>query len=1204
MSEFEWLSPREHALKRPDTYAGGTNPVDTEGYSFHVDDDKLTAKHERAMIAPAMLKILDEPIQNAMDRPDRKLIKITCDESGSFSVSNDGRTIPIKLWEKTDRYTAEILFTELMSGENFNDAKQQRLDVGGRNGLGIKITALMSDVFEVECVCVEDSLLFETSSQLCAVDLKKRASVKTDEQDVRAFDDAPRFRGVPTLGADADGRLGADTRFLLKGVVYLNKGKLRYAQRFEHNLATIHPPDITKTTSKDRVSSTTIRFKVDLPRLGMECPLDASTMGILRSRAYDVAACTDSKVAVFLDDAKLPFKGVKDYATAMGGEWIGRDTNQEGSGASIDVCLLARTSPNGYTVGFVNGIRCASGPHMDGVFGKLRDVISEMVSKKLKRTVKISVAQIRERLNIVVSARIINPSFTTQTKERLNTKADLVPAYAPSKATCTAFERIGLLKELCDAANDKEDRAVSKSVKADKHRASSIPKYERALKLGNKKTPCQLYITEGDSAKGLAVAGFSVIGRDYNGVFPLRGKLVNVNGMSVKSSLEHKEIHHLTQIMGLDPTVTYTAELAKALPYKNLIIFTDQDNDGSHIMGLVLNWLAYFYPTLLRAHPTFVQRFATPIVRARIGSETRSFFSQTEYKQWATGRKPTWVKYFKGLGTSTNEDAKFYFRNIDDHLITVKFDSDACKDAIDMWFHKQRAAERKVALAGVNGGYINYVEQETTMRVFCETELVNFGMAANERAIASVVDGLKPSQRKALFSTLSRKSGEVKVAQLAAGTAELTAYHHGEQSMIQTIVAMAQPWMGANNVALLSPNGMFGSRHMPREEHSAARYIFTEAAQIARHIFPDADNAVLVMAEDDGKTIEPKLYAPIVPLLLVNGTEGIGSGWRSKCPPYGMHEIIVNTRLLANDPHATLHPMTPSFLGFKGTVVANGTDFVFTGTYAVDDDRHVRITELPPKVWTGPYVEQLRDSMVGDGANKYVISIDDMSTTDDVNILLKLRAGVDLTDRDLVKDFDLSRKLSLSDLNFWDMHDKLTTYAGPHDIMRAHAAFRRNVYEKRRDQLIEQLSHDVKVARSKARFVREQNSNAIEPKTHTESELCALLTTNGYYDYKNFEYLRGMSAFSCTIDHADRIDKQADKFQKELDAVKATTVVTLWMEDLDKLEEAYKAYEKETFRKRSHADDKKTAQASSKKQKLASAAGPSNAGRKRKVEAK
>ena len=238
------------------------------------------------------------------------------------------------------------------------------------------------------------------------------------------------------------------------------------------------------------------------------------------------------------------------------------------------------------------------------------------------------------------------------------------------------------VRQLATLLADKEDRAVAR--RTDSTASARSP--SRALKVGNKQ-PC---LHHRRLNRGLAVAGFSVIGRDYNGVFPLRGKLVNVNGMTVKKALEHKEIKHLTSILGLDPSVAYTHELAMALPYRHLVVFTDQDNDGSHIMGLLLNWLICFYPTLLAAHPTFVKRFATPIIRARIGTETRSFFTQAEYRAWAADRQPAWVKYFKGLGTSTNEDAKLYFRNLDAHMITVRFDGDRCRDHVDMWFHKQR----------------------------------------------------------------------------------------------------------------------------------------------------------------------------------------------------------------------------------------------------------------------------------------------------------------------------------------------------------------------------------------------------------------------------------------------------------------------------------------------------------------------------------
>lgn len=1200
--EYQWLSPREHALHRPDTYAGGINPVETTGVAFLPSEDgkRLAGARQTADVSPALFKVIDEPIQNAMDNRSRDdsqtYIRMSFDDAGVFSVANDGHTIPIRLWKDSDRYTHEILFSELMSGENFDD-KKKRIDVGGRNGLGIKITALLSTEFVVESVNLEPGLLFERVAHVNASDLKKRASVKDAELGKAAFEGAPLFGGVRVLGATPDGRLDADARFLLKDTVYANTGTLRYVQRFETNLSVIHPPEITRTTAKDRVSSTSIRFTIELPRLGMAAPLSPAVMAMLRGRAYDVAACTDSKLAVYVDDKRIPFKCIKDYAAAFGGDWVARDLKEEplpdGRVTSLEVCVARRTEGTSpVSIGFVNGIRCSSGTHMDLVYGQLRDALNAQVAKQLKGTAgKVTAAQLRERLHVVVSARIVNPSFTTQSKDRLESKSDRIPSYACSGAMIRGFERVGLVKEFCDLATEREDKAVAKSLKSDKSRVGAIPKYERALKAGNKKHPCHLYITEGDSAKGLAVAGFSVIGREYNGVYPLRGKFVNVNGMSNKTALEHKEVKHLTTILGLDPSVAYTPELAAALPYQHLVIFTDQDNDGSHIMGLVLNWLVCFYPTLLLAHPTFVKRFATPIIRARVGSTTRSFFTQAEYRAWSeeAGVTPQWVKYYKGLGTSTNEDAKNYFRNIDQHMITVRFNGDMCRDRVDMWFHKKRSSERKIAVAQYDGEiHVDYAKDETTMADFCSKELVGFAVANNERSLCNVIDGLKPSQRKALFSTLSRKKGEVKVAQLAAGTAELTAYHHGEQSMVETIVHMAQPWMGANNVALLAPNGMFGSRHMPREEHSAARYIFTEPGPLARHIFPAADDAVLEMAEDDGKTVEPRLYAPVVAMLLVNGSKGIGTGWRNECPAYAMPDIIANTRKLVADRDAVLSPMEPSFLGFKGTVAAAGADFVFTGTYEVAaDGKHVHITELPPRTWTGPYIEALREKLVGDGPGKYVLDIDDVSTTDDVHVVLRVRPGTDLSTRDLVDDLDLRSKFTLADLNFWDADGHFRAYANVGEIMRAHADFRREMYVKRRAHLIECTQHDVHIARNRARYVREVNAGTLSPSKLSERALCDRLRSLDYYDHDNFDYLRKMGLFSITTDRAAQLDATASELDAKLAVLVQTTAEEMWRKDLDALEVAYAAYETETLQKRKRDPDAEESKAGNKKKKAA-----------------
>ena len=299
-----------------------------------------------------------------------------------------------------------------------------------------------------------------------------------------------------------------------------------------------------------------------------------------------------------------------------------------------------------------------------------------------------------------------------------------------------------------------------------------------------------------------------------------------------------------------------------------------------------------------------------------------------------------------------------------------------------------------------------------------------------------------------------------------------------------------------------------------------------------------------------------------------------------------MRDLIQNTRRLVGDQHATLAPMQPTFLGFKGTVRAEGNDFVFTGTYDIDaDGRHVHIRELPPRVWTGPYVEALREKLVGEDAKKYVLDIDDVSTTDDVHVILRVRAGVDLAARDLVDDLELSRKITLSDLNFWDTDDKLHTYSGPEDIMRAHAAYRREMYAKRRAHTLKTLAHEVALARSRARYVLEVNAGQIQPNRMTEGEVCDLLRTKGFYEHENFEYIRRMGVFTLTLDRAAHLEVTADGLAKELEAARRTTIEDMWHADLDALAKAYDAYERDVLAKRARCDDEDAGPKKKKKKK-------------------
>lgn len=292
----------------------------------------------------------------------------------------------------------------------------------------------------------------------------------------------------------------------------------------------------------------------------------------------------------------------------------------------------------------------------------------------------------------------------------------------------------------------------------------------------------------------------------------------------------------------------------------------------------------------------------------------------------------------------------------------LKFGASGHEDRqlVDMAFNKKKADDRKEWLRSfVPGTFLDHSIKEIPIRDFINKELILFSIADNMRSIPSVVDGFKPGQRKVLFGCFKRNlKGEIKVAQLVGYISEITAYHHGEQSLAGTIVGMAQHFVGNNNINVLSPNGQFGTRLQGGKDHASPRYIFTAIAPITRTLFHKEDDAVLTYLNDDGQSIEPAWFMPILPMVLVNGSDGIGTGWSSAVPNYNPAEVAANIRRkIAGQP---MEPMHPWFRGFRGTIEVNGPGrYTTTGIAAQVDAETVEIFELPIRSWTNTYVEQL-----------------------------------------------------------------------------------------------------------------------------------------------------------------------------------------------------------------------------------------------------
>lgn len=305
------------------------------------------------------------------------------------------------------------------------------------------------------------------------------------------------------------------------------------------------------------------------------------------------------------------------------------------------------------------------------------------------------------------------------------------------------------------------------------------------------------------------------------------------------------------------------------------------------------------------------------------------------------------------------------------HEIDFEWDAKA-DDMIDMAFAKKRVDDRKLWLLGMEHGvYVNYDVDRISYDTFINRELILFSHADNERSIPHFMDGFKPSQRKVMFGCFKRNlKQEIKVAQLAGYISEHSAYHHGEVSLTMTIIGMAQNFVGSNNINLLSPCGQFGTRLMGGKDAASPRYVFTKLEAITRRIFHPDDDALLEYLDDDGQSIEPSYYVPIIPMVLVNGSEGIGTGWSTSIPTYNPREIINNLRLMiAGEQPVEMHPW---FRGFKGEIQAKtGKDcnnYTVSGTFEQVDEQTIVIDELPVGRWTTDFKQMLEGMMVGTAA--------------------------------------------------------------------------------------------------------------------------------------------------------------------------------------------------------------------------------------------
>lgn len=1132
----------EHILLRPDTYVGSTEVQHQELWVFDSVQSRMV--YRKISYVPALYKIFDEILVNAADNLQRDpqgmdSIKVEIDQQNcSISVWNNGRGLPVVMHKEQKVYVPELVFGHLLTSDNYDDTACKV--VGGRNGYGAKLANVFSTEFKVE-TC---------------------------------------------------------------------DGKNRFTQVFRNNMQVKGKPEIVPSKEK---SFTCITFKPDLAKFGMT-KLDDDIVSLLSKRVYDVAGSTLEKCGVHLNGEKLDIKNFRDYCDLYLLTRQGVPQIYEKCSDRWEICV-SLTESGFNQVSFVNSIcTIRGGTHVTHVSDQIVEAILEKVKTQSKEKVKggvdVKPHHVRNHIWVFIKCLIENPAFDSQTKETLTTKQSKFGSRCElSEKFLSEVSSCGMVDLILMAAMAKSKVDLGKKLKANTSRVTrltGIPKLEDANDAGGKLSgECSLILTEGDSAKALAVSGLSVIGRDKWGVFPLRGKVLNVRDATLKQMMANEEIQNLIKIIGLDLNKEYDAEL-KGLRYGSIMIMADQDTDGSHIKGLLINLIHAWWPSLARL-PGFIKEFFTPIVKATRGKTQLCFYTLPEYEAWKTetnGGKGYKIKYYKGLGTSTSKEAKEYFGALDTHQIKYRYDGVEDDRSIDLAFNKKRSDDRKAWINSYeDGNLIDHTQKEVSYKDFVDKELVLFAKANVSRAIPSMVDGFKPSQRKVLFGCFKRNlKNDVKVAQLVGYVSEQAAYHHGETSLSETIVGMAQDFVGSNNINLLMPQGQFGTRLQGGKDSASARYIYTRLAPITRAIFPAADDHVLEYQNEDGLSVEPRWYCPILPMVLVNGVEGIGTGWSSSVPNFNPRDIISNLRRWLKGKQ--LEDMTPWYAGFCGRIVRSKEEgkFEVAGIISYLGDNKAEITELPVKRWTQDYREFLEEHLPkGEKkkeGNKLLEDYQEHHSEKTVHFELSLSAeGNAQAEKDnLEKAFKMRSSISLNNMMLFNADGKIKKYDSALDILREFADVRLSIYETRKAYLLARLTRECEVLSAKARFVKMVIEGKIVIRKRKIVDLAQDLRKNGFKALwelkgesaaeteekgedeeadeddgsgeegdapdatrkavKDFEYLVGMPISTLTAEKVAKLMQEQEKKAQELQTLKRKKPSDLWLEDLEVLETA------------------------------------------------
>ena len=981
-------------------------------------------------------------------------------------------------------------------------------------------------------------------------------------------------------------------------------------QTWTDNMLNTTGPIVKKSKAKTLKGYTRVTWTPDFARF----QLGGYTTDIVDEYTRFVidAAMLTGKVAVFLNDERIAIKSLKDYASmyempigTLEGEIIEVST-KPGMQAVI-------TPSNGFeAVSFVNGVNTRDGgSHVEAwtealmrplvlKLNKRFDAENKERMKKNKQSggsqsmVGINIGDVKQYFRIFIVATLIRPVFNSQDKHCLvkpKPKEIATSPLLPKHVTAVCKWSI---MSFIDAILDVKELGVINKNQPKKRGFSAIDGLTPANKSGGKDShKCTLILCEGLSAFNYVVTAMKfdtdidgLSGSDWFGIYPLRGKIMNTQDDALLKVSKNKIISNIVNAIGLDYAADYSDDANfKKLKYGKIMMMTDADKDGIHISGLVINLFTSIFPTLCkRDNGNFITGMQTPIVRiTRPRQPDLLLFDETRYDKFAAENDPKTykVQYYKGLASSRAEDVQHTYNK---KRVLYHCD-DKATQIMRLTFCKAHTNHRKNWIDQYVPGQGESLDDggaivDMTYTNFINNEMIKHAVYNTERMIPHIMDGLKTCQRKVLYTIkkkgLTHGSEPFKVERLGSAVAEMTHYHHGEGNLSGVISGMANDYIAGNNIPLLDRAGLFGTRNHGGKDVGQGRYIFTRMEYMTQYIFRKEDDPILTYLVEERESVEPEFYVPIIPMGLVNGAEGIGTGWSCEIPMHNPLDLVAAVRtwienegeVLIEDPDtgdtiSLLPEMVPWYRDFTGTIEfdpkheKNKPRYITKGVCDDIARNKVLVRELPIGMWTDDFKKWCDTKREDKAIGQVDIHVSDRDIHFEIT---ELPDGLKCS----IKSMRLTSYLHVSNMCLWGTDKKIRKYNTVDLIIDEFCRVRYEFYIKRKRHILQALTHDLKVLLNKKRYIKERLSKKLVVEKRALDDVVDEMEDAGYYQQGNlsdecrgYAYLLDMGDRQRTSDKIDLLEKSITSTEAKLKEVQTITEMEMWSKELDEFVDHY-----------------------------------------------